>query len=405
MNATAFTQQVKAMAIRLGNLFGAIGNDSAPSSTLLPTALKELGVASEQLQIAATLIVEQSQQLLLAEQLVSAERQRYQNLLEFIPDACLVTNTAGVIQQANSATAKLLDLPLALLTDRCLTNFIAPESRPQFQAELQRLQQRPWQQEWQVQLQSYRGVNFNASVLVDVCQNHNQPAKLRWLFRHISQQQPSSSITELNYPLRVYQKGETIPLSLEEIWQVRSGLVKLTTFSQVGQEILIGLAGASAPFGPGLTALPLYEATALTDTQLWCIPLSDYTTSPELQQRLLPHISQRLKQSELLLTVYGQLRVGDRLYNLLQLLKQEVGQPVADGIRLGVRLTHEDLATACCTTRVTITRLLRQLQQQQKLRVDSQHHLVLLENNRFETTAFVLDQAEAIPEDNLPVEV
>jgi CRP-like cAMP-binding protein len=139
--------------------------------------------------------------------------------------------------------------------------------------------------------------------------------------------------------------------------------VKLTTFSQTGQEILIGLAGASAPFGPSLTALTLYEATALADTQLWCIPLSDYTTSLPLQQRLLPHISQRLKQTELLLTVYGQLRVSDRLYTLLQLLKQEVGQAVAEGTRLSVRLTHEDLAIACGTTRVTITRLLRQFQQ------------------------------------------
>jgi CRP-like cAMP-binding protein len=31
----------------------------------------------------------------------------------------------------------------------------------------------------------------------------------------------------------------------------------------------------------------------------------------------------------------------------------------------------------CCTTRVTITRLLTQLQQQKKLSVDSQHHLIL----------------------------
>ncbi|HEY9609590.1 helix-turn-helix domain-containing protein [Allocoleopsis sp.] len=79
------------------------------------------------------------------------------------------------------------------------------------------------------------------------------------------------------------------------------------------------------------------------------------------------------------LAVYGQVRLEDRLHSLLGLLKQEIGQPVAGGTRLSVRLTHEELATACCTTRVSITRLLKQLQQQKKLRVDSQHHLILKE--------------------------
>jgi CRP-like cAMP-binding protein len=105
--------------------------------------------------------------------------------------------------------------------------------------------------------------------------------------------------------------------------------------------------------------------------------LSEFTNSPELKQRLLPQISKRLKQTELLLAVYGQTRVPDRLYSLLELLKQEIGQPVANGTRLSVRLTHEELATACCTTRVSITRLLTQLQQQKKLSLDSQHHLIL----------------------------
>jgi CRP-like cAMP-binding protein len=128
-----------------------------------------------------------------------------------------------------------------------------------------------------------------------------------------------------------------------------------------------------------LTALPLYQATALADTQVWCIPLTDFATSAELKQQLLPQISQRLRQTELLLAVYGQARVADRFDSLLRLLKQEIGQPVADGTRLLVRLTHEDLATACCTTRVTITRLLKKLQQLKKLSVDSQRHLILKE--------------------------
>jgi PAS domain S-box-containing protein len=384
MNATAFTQQVEAMSNRLANLYQGINSSSSLTPTLLPSALKELGIASERLEIAAQMLHQQNQKLSLADQAVQAERQRYQALLEFIPDACLLTDGTGMIQEANSAAAKLLNLQQSLLINRSLTTFVTPETRQQFEAQLQCFQQRPWKQKWQVRLQPEQGAAFNVSVLVEVNpQQANQPLTLRWLLRHSSNcnqveapEQPDSH-TDLDYPLHVYHKGEIIPLNPEVIWLVRSGLVKLTTFSDKGQEVLVGLAGASAPFGSSLTALSLYEATALADTQLWCIPLTEFATSPQLKQRLLPQISQRLKQTELLLAVYGQTRVPDRLYSLLQLLKQEIGQPVAGGTRLSVRLTHGDLATACCTTRVSITRLLMQLQQQQKLSVDSQYHLIL----------------------------
>lgn len=389
MNATAFTQQVKAMSDRLVNLYQGIDT----SSSLPPSALSELGIASERLQVAAKMLYQQNQQLSLANQTVEAERQRYQELLEFIPDACLLTDTAGTIQEANQAAAKLLNRQQSFLIGQSLTAFVTHETRQQFQTKLLRLQQRPGKQEWQVHLQPHQGVAFDVSVLVDaIYQQANQPLTLRWLLRDASdcprgsagrnrnqvdaQKQPDSN-TDLGYLLQVYYKGETIPLNPQTIWQVRSGLVKLTTFSHTDQQVLVGLAGAKAPFGASLTTLPLYQATALADTQLWCISLTDFATSPELQQQLLPQISQRLRQTELLLAVYGQPRVTDRFHSLLQLLKQEIGQPVADGTRLLVRLTHEDLATACCTTRVTITRLLKKLQQQKKLSVDSKRHLIL----------------------------
>ena len=379
MNTTLFTQQVEAMSDRLTNLYQGINTSSSLPLTLLPSALKELGIASERLELAAKMLYQQNQQLSLANQAVEAERQRHQALLEFIPDACLLTDAAGTIQEANQAAAKLLNRQHSFLIGQSLSAFVSPETRQQFETLLQMLQQRPWKQKWEVRLQSERGVAFNVSVLVEVSsQEANQPLTLRWLLCNPSgYSQSADSNADLDYPVQHYHKGETIPLDHQAIWQVCSGLVKLTTYSQSGQEVLIGLAGPKAPFSPSLTALPLYEATALADTQLWRIPLTDYATSPALKQRLLPQISQRLKQTELLLAVYGQTQVADRLQSLLRLLKQEIGQPVADGTRLSVRLTHEDLAIACCTTRVTITRLFSKLQQQKKLSLDCKHHLIL----------------------------
>lgn len=374
MNAISFTQQIRAMSDRLAILYQ---NYSSASPAMLNSLLKDLGIATERLEMAAEMLCQQSQKLAVADQDSVINRQQYRSLLDFIPDACLLTDLAGVIQEANQATATLLNCAPASLIGQSLSAFMATD-RLWFQSKLQQLQQKPGKQEWQMQLQRCAGKAVETTALVEFNPQELQPS-LRWLFRYPRNcaEQEQSDGAYLGYPLQFYQKGETIPLNPQDIWQVRSGLVKLTTYVNSGQEILIGLAGASAPFGSSLTALPLYEATALTDTRLWCIPLTEFAASAELTQRLLPQISQRLRQTELLLAIYGQLRVTDRLHSLLQLLKDEIGQPVANGIRLSARLTHEDLATACCTTRVTVTRLLSQLQQQQKLGVDSQHHLIL----------------------------
>ncbi len=375
-----FVRQLETMFDRLTSLYQEIS--SQPSPALLSSVMKELGIASERLQIAAKLLQQYSEQLSLAGQATVAVQQCYQELLEFIPDACLCTDVNGNIQAANQAASNLLNLSPSLLKMRSLTSFVALDQCPSFEADLQHLQQQPWKQEWHLSIQPDKIPPIGIKALVEV--SHTEKLILRWLLRPLSQHQIVSTKlpghdAQLDYPSKLYHKGEMIPFEPETIWQVQTGMVKLTTFLVNGQEAVIGLAGAAAPFGASLTVLPLYEATALVDTRLWRIPIAEFATSIQLQRRLLPQINQRLKQAELLLAMHGQPRVLDRLYNLLQMLKQEIGQPVPEGTRLSIRLTHEELAATCCTTRVTITRLMSQLQQQGKLIVDMKYHLILKE--------------------------
>ncbi|MDX2242257.1 MAG: helix-turn-helix domain-containing protein [Leptolyngbyaceae cyanobacterium bins.302] len=383
IGASKFVQQVEAMSDRLNNLYQEIGFN--PSSTLVSKALKELGVASERLQIAAGLLHQQNEQILSADRATAAAQENYQELLEFIPDAYLCTDASGKIQTINQATARLFNLPPALLKRRSLASFVVPDQRSTFESDLQRLQQRPWKQEWQLCLQPSATASVVVKALVKTSQSATTEPMLRWLLRPLSRQEwginleQSHNNNQLDYPIELYNKGETIPFEPHIIWQVHSGIVKLTTFLESGQEVVIGLVGPSAPFGSSLTTLPLYEAKALMNTELWRIPANEFTVCSQLQQRLLPQLSQRLQQAEMLLAIHGQQRVADRLVSLLELLKQEVGESVPEGTRLKIRLTHEDLAATCCTTRVTITRLINQLQQLNKLIVDSNHHLIIRE--------------------------
>jgi len=177
--------------------------------------------------------------------------------------------------------------------------------------------------------------------------------------------------------LHVYSRGEAIPLSPLGIWQVCQGLVQLSMLHSNGEEVLLGLAGPSMPFGSCLTSLETYQATALSDTKLIWLPLKEIESSLGLAQKLLPRLSWRLRQTEALLAIAGQRRVEDRLCQLLRLLKQEIGQSVVGGTRLSVRLTHQNLANTIGTSRVTVTRLLSKLKQQGRITLGPNHQIIL----------------------------
>jgi CRP-like cAMP-binding protein len=96
-----------------------------------------------------------------------------------------------------------------------------------------------------------------------------------------------------------------------------------------------------------------------------------------MSQVLMMRIVQRLQQTERFVTMQGQLRVQDRLIQFLSILKDALGEPTVSGIRLKARLTHQDFANACCSSRVTMTRLLGKLQQEGKITCNEQNYFVI----------------------------
>lgn len=177
--------------------------------------------------------------------------------------------------------------------------------------------------------------------------------------------------------LSPYTPGQVIPLFPDEWVIVCRGVVQLTTLYPNGGEALLGFAGPSMPLGSPLTMLEPYQAKALTAVDVLRLPAAEVEASEILSQGLLKQVVRRLRQTEALLALAGRRRVEDRLRQLLSLLAVELGSPVATGVRLQVRLTHQDLANAIGTTRVTITRLLNRFRQQGWVAVDKNRHLVI----------------------------
>jgi CRP-like cAMP-binding protein len=181
--------------------------------------------------------------------------------------------------------------------------------------------------------------------------------------------------------LHFYAKGEKIPLVSQGVWQVYKGLVQLSTLCHNGEEIWLGWAEPATFFGQCFSLLRSYQAIALSDVQLTWFSQAEINASPRLAQMILPQLVRRIQQTEALLAISGQRRVEDRLQQLLLLMKREIGQPVAEGSRLSVRLTHQNLANAIGTTRVTVTRLLSKLKSEGAISIDRDRHIILKENN------------------------
>jgi PAS domain S-box-containing protein len=75
-----------------------------------------------------------------AQQALEAERLQYQTLFTLAPDGYVVTDTLGVIHEANPAAARLLGMPAAHLHGKPLVGFVAREDAPRWHTLLQALQ-------------------------------------------------------------------------------------------------------------------------------------------------------------------------------------------------------------------------------------------------------------------------
>jgi len=171
--------------------------------------------------------------------------------------------------------------------------------------------------------------------------------------------------------------GSPVPLLKDHVWLVVRGMTKLVTSYMSGDEALLGLVGPNEPFGAPLSTVEPYEAVTLADSDLLCLHWDELLEDPAMARAMFLAMARSYRQAESLLGLMGMRRVEDRLCGFLELLARDYGQPGPNGSRIGVRLTHQELASALGTTRVTVTRFIGQLRQQGWLQIESGRHLVL----------------------------
>ena len=173
--------------------------------------IKELQTANEELQ--------RRNQELIKQQAHSSELQHYQELFIFAPDAYLVTDSDGKIQEANLAAAELFQISVPFLVGQVLTIYIPEAEQQAFINQLNRLELEQVQQ-WELRLQCPHRKPFVVAATVGISRHDGRLSRLRWLIRDMTNK---SATTRLNQGER--QARRTAELELVN-WQLRQEVVE-----------------------------------------------------------------------------------------------------------------------------------------------------------------------------------
>lgn len=170
---------------------------------------------------------------------------------------------------------------------------------------------------------------------------------------------------------RHFERGEQIHLEEDRVVHIRRGIVRCSSIHPDGSEVLIGFYGE----GDALLAHASHschshschvEMRAHTSLSVSFEPWTVAVSRPDFYDRL----KERICQMEVWASMQARATMEGRLLGLLEVIAGRFSHPIQQGIRLDIRLTHEQLAGAIGATRTTVTRLLGDLKKRGVVQIE-----------------------------------
>ena len=155
-----------------------------------------------------------------------------------------------------------------------------------------------------------------------------------------------------------YAAKQKIPLQGDDVWIVYRGVVQIQALHYSGDESILGMLGPMMPFSRAFSDLDSYDVQALTEVDLLRLSWRDIQQSAALAMEMNQLLIRRLQQTEILMTLLNKNQMEERLLSFLAFLAREFGKEGPEGIRVDIRLTHQQIASMVGTTRITVTRFL-----------------------------------------------
>jgi PAS domain S-box-containing protein len=157
----------------------------------------------------------QYKELLASRDAIDRERQKYFELFELAPDACFLTDSHGIIREANVAASQLLGIPAQFLAGKTLPGFFDAAARKTCRHQLDQLRGSERSDDWEVQLRHRNGPPTGVSVsIARMTARDKSLAGYRWVVRDISKRkQAENSLHELNRDLELRVASRTTQLA------------------------------------------------------------------------------------------------------------------------------------------------------------------------------------------------
>ncbi len=180
-----------------------------------------------------------------------------------------------------------------------------------------------------------------------------------------------------SYPLVIesFDRGKTIFFPgdpAERVYFLQKGAVKLSRVYEQGEEITVALLREGSVFGvlslmTGQKTDRFYHAVAFTPVELLSVPIDQVEKAlkenSQLSMWMLKGLSTRILQTEMMIETLAHRDMGSRLVSFLLILCRDFGVTGSTGVTIDLKLSHQAIAEAIGSTRVTVTRLLGDLRQ------------------------------------------
>ncbi|MBR8834631.1 MAG: Crp/Fnr family transcriptional regulator [Stigonema ocellatum SAG 48.90 = DSM 106950] len=166
-----------------------------------------------------------------------------------------------------------------------------------------------------------------------------------------------NSVLTGQLPQRLFTRRELIPPRNDVLWRIERGAVRALTWSEDGTYITLGYWGSGDLIGYPLSKVKPYQIECLTSVEASIIPSHLWNQDTNA---LLSHI----QQAEELLSILHRKPISLRLWQFLVWLSEKFGRDMEQGKAIDLHITHQEMAEVLNTTRVTITRLLQQLEEE-----------------------------------------
>jgi CRP-like cAMP-binding protein len=161
-------------------------------------------------------------------------------------------------------------------------------------------------------------------------------------------------------PQRVFTRREIIPNRNDVLWRIERGAVRTLTWSEDGAFITLGYWGAGDVIGYPLSTVKPYQIECLTSVEATILP-------PHLWYQDVNALVVHIQQAEELLSIVHRKPIYLRLWQLLVWLSDKFGRDVEQGKLIDLNITHQEMSEVLNTTRVTVTRLLQQFEEEKKM--------------------------------------